>query len=299
MKKDCKLIATLPNLNDKKCLQQTISIDEIDSYRFNSGVNQLMRPEEIVIKLKEIEEKTNKKVYIDLKGRQLRIEAWANPSYEAIELNHDIEIEYPAKVIFRDGTTSEIIRCRQNKILLSSSPYHALGKGQSINIDAKSLEIKGYLTKQDRELILMSKEYDLNDYMASFVEKINDLIEIIKLNENANIIAKIESLKGIRFILENQINLNIMAARDDLYTSLNNSYEIIKYLKKIIELDPNAICASKIFSSLEKNQIISLNDFEDLELMYQMGYKTFMLQDDIKGNQLLKAIKGWREFTNG
>ena len=125
------------------------------------------------------------------------------------------------------------------------------------------------------------------------------MIEIIKLNKNANIIAKIESLKGIRFILENQINLNIMAARDDLYTSLNNSYEIIKYLKKIIELDPNAICASKIFSSLEKNQIISLNDFEDLELMYQMGYKTFMLQDDIKGNQLLKAIKGWRDFTNG
>lgn len=299
MSKECKLISTLPNLNDKRSLEEMLSFDEISEYRFNSGVNQLMSTRELIESLKRIEEQTKKKVWIDLKGRQLRVETWANPSYEAIELNHEIEIEYPARVIFRDGTTSEIIRCRGNKILLSDSPYHALGKGQSINIDAKSLEIKGYLTEQDKELISMSKEYDLNNYMASFVEEMNDLIEIIKRNKKANIVAKIESIKGLKFILENTLTLNTMSARDDLYTSLNHSYQTIRYLKRIIEKDPNAICASRIFESLQKQQHISLSDFEDLELMYQFGYRTFMLQDDIKGETLKRTIKGWSEFIDG
>ena len=299
MSKECKLISTLPNLNDKRSLEEMLSFDEISEYRFNSGVNQLMSTREIIESLKQIEEQTKKKVWIDLKGRQLRVETWANPSYEAIELNHEIEIEYPARVIFRDGTTSEIIRCRGNKILLSNSPYHALGKGQSVNIDAKSLEIKGYLTEQDKELISMSKEYDLNDYMASFIEEMNDLIEIIKRNKKANIVAKIESIKGLKFILENTLTIDTMSARDDLYTSLNHSYQTIRYLKKIIKKDPNAICASRIFESLQRQQNISLSDFEDLELMYQFGYRTFMLQDDIKGETLQKTIKGWREFIYG
>ena len=299
MSKECKLISTLPNLNDKRSLEEMLSFDEISEYRFNSGVNQLMSTREIIESLKQIEEQTKKKIWIDLKGRQLRVESWANPSYEAIELNHEIEIEYPARVIFRDGTTSEIIRCRGNKILLSNSPYHALGKGQSINIDAKSLEIKGYLTEQDKELISMSKEYDLNDYMASFIEEMNDLIEIIKRNKKANIVAKIESIKGVKFILENTLTINTMSARDDLNTSLNHSYQTIRYLKKIIKKDPNAICASRIFESLQRQQNISLSDFEDLELMYQFGYRTFMLQDDIKGETLKRTIKGWSEFIDG
>ena len=299
MSKECKLISTLPNLNDKRSLEEMLSFDEISEYRFNSGVNQLMSTREIMERLKQIEEQTKKKVWIDLKGRQLRVETWANPSYEAIELNHEIEIEYPARVIFRDGTTSEIIRCRGNKILLSNSPCHALGKGQSINIDAKSLKIKGYLTEQDKELITMSKEYDLNNYMASFIEEMNDLIEIIKRNKKANIVAKIESIKGLKFILENTLTLNTMSARDDLYTSLNHSYQTIRYLKKIVGKDPNAICASRIFETLQKQQHISLSDFEDLELMYQFGYRTFMLQDDIKGETLKRTIKGWSEFING
>ena len=37
--KKCNLIATLPNLNDKKSIEELLNYDEITSYRFNSGVN--------------------------------------------------------------------------------------------------------------------------------------------------------------------------------------------------------------------------------------------------------------------
>lgn len=296
--KKCNLIATLPNLCDKESLEELLSINEISAFRFNSGINQLMTVEEIIQILLKIKEETKKKIWIDLKGRQLRITSWADPKYEVIELNHNISIEYPARVIYRDNTSSEIIRCRGNKIILKDAPYHALGKGQSINIHAKSLEIKGYLTEQDKELIELSKRYELNDYMASFIEELDDLIEIINLNKNANIIVKIESLKGLKFILDNTLRLNIMSARDDLYANLNSSYQTIKYLKELIKQDKNAICASKIFTSLNNSPYPDLKDYEDLELMYQMGYRNFMLQDDVKGKKLQRTIECWREFIN-
>ena len=75
----------------------------------------------------------------------------------------------------------------------------------------------------------------------------------------------------------------------------------IKYLLKIKELiqkDKNAICASKIFSSLNDSPIPDLKDYEDLELMYQIGYRNFMLQDDVKGPKLQRTIECWREFIN-
>ena len=293
------LIGTLPNLNDEKNLIEMINHPSIDAYRFNSGVNQLMSIDEIIKILKQIQEVTKKKVWIDLKGRQLRITSWANPTYEAIELNHEIEIEYPAKVLFRDGHTSEIIRCRKNKILLDRSPFHALGKGQSINIKAKSLEIKGYLTNEDKELLRLSEKYGINTFMASFIEEIDDLIEILRINPKAQIISKIETLKGIEFALNELTKINIMVGRDDLYTNLENSYLIIKYLKELIKKDQNAICASKIFTSLERSDEVDLKDYEDLELMYQYGYKTFMLQDDLKGPKLIKALNSWENFKNG
>ena len=241
MSKECKLISTLPNLNDKRNLEEMLSFDEISEYRFNSGVNQLMSNHEIVEKLLSIREISGKKIWIDLKGRQLRVKSWGDVNYECIELNHNIDIEYPAYVLFRDGSKCEIIRCRGNKILLSSCPFHAVGKGQSLNICAKSLYIDGYLTNDDKELIMIGSKYGFNDYMASFVEEYGDLSEIINLNKNANVISKIESMKGIDFVLRNNCYLNLMAARDDLFINSDCSYEIINYLKYIISKDKDAV----------------------------------------------------------
>ena len=203
----------------------------------------------------------------------------------------EIEAEY--------GSKFEIIRCRDNKILLNNCPFHAVGKGQSLNISAKSLNISGYLTDQDKELISIGSEYGFNDYMASFVESYDDLSEIISLNKWANIISKIESLKGIKFILENGANLNLMVARDDLFINSDCSYEMINYLKYIISKDKNAICASKIFSNLCNSGKFSMNDYIDLEYMYLLGYRNYMLQDDVKGETLKLVLKGFGDFKRG
>ncbi len=297
MKKDCKLIGTLPSLHDNQGLDLMLSSKEIAEVRFNSGINELLKAKEIIEKLKILEEWYKKKIWLDLKGRQLRVTAWADPFYEAVELNHEIEIEYPAKIIFRGDNTSNIIHTLKNKIVLDRPPERAVGKGQSVNIIAKSLEIKGYLTAHDQELISLSKEYGLNNYMASFVENITDLSEITKLNQEAHIIAKIESLKGLDFV-RNTKEIHLMAARDDLYIETGEKIAMLKYLKEIIQKDPEAICASRIFQSLNTSPNISLSDYEDLELMYRYGYRNFMLGDEIRGPKLVKALNAWRSFVN-
>ncbi len=275
-----------------------MSLEEIDSVRYNSGVNNLLNEKEVIERLKFLEDKYKKRVWIDLKGRQLRILAWADPMYEAIELNHEIEIEYPAKVVFRGSNESEIIHTKKNKIILSSPPEKAVGKGQSINIFAKSLNIKGYLTDSDKKLIEESRKAGMNYYMASFVESTNDLISILELNRDAKIISKIESMKGLEFIRNTLLSVNLMAARDDLFIESFQNIKMLKYLREIIEKDKNAICASRIFSSLDKSNNVSLSDYEDLELMYLYGYRYYMLGDDVKGIKLKKTIKAWGDFIN-
>lgn len=298
MKKDCKLIGTLPSLHDKKSIDEMLSCEYISEVRFNSGVNDLLTVEEIIEKIRTLEEMYKKIIWIDLKGRQLRVNAWADPSYEAVELNHEIDIEYPARIIFRGSNESNIIHTRGNKIVLDFPPERAVGKGQSVNIIAKSLNIKGFLTKQDVELLTVGTNLGINNYMASFVESVDDLIEILSINKKANIICKIESKKGMNFIKNTPYQLSLMAARDDLYTETGKNIEMLKHLREIITKDPNAICASRLFSSLNTSNYVSLSDYEDLELMYSYGYKNYMLGDDIRGPKLVKAINAWKEFVN-
>lgn len=296
MKKDIKLIGTLPHIHNKKAVEEMMSSEYISEVRFNTGVNELLEEKKIIEILKSLEEKFNKKIWIDLKGRQLRVNSWTDTSYEAIELNHKIDIEYPAKVIFRGGNTSNIMHTKGNKIILEEPPERAVGKGQSVNVKAKSLIIEGYLTQLDKEFIKESKELGMNNYMASFLESFDDLVEILSLNTNATIVAKIESLKGLRFALSNNIAIQPMAARDDLWLECKDDINVLKALQEIIKKYPSTICASRLFSSLNKESEISLPDMEDLELMYLYGYKTFMLQDEIQGPKLEKALKGWRSF---
>ena len=148
----------------------------------------------------------------------------------------------------------------------------------------------------DKQLLIESSKEGLNDYMASFVESEDDLKEILSFNKQANIISKIESVNGLDFINNIDYSLSLMAARDDLYIETKMNKSMLKALRDIISKDRNAICASKIFSSLEKSDIPSLSDYEDIELMLLYGYRNFMIQDDVKGPTLKRIIECFKEY---
>lgn len=294
MNKDLTLIATLPNINYKDKIIRILECPYIGEVRYNTGTNELMSTKELVNILKMLEDTYKKRIWVDLKGRQLRIAKWADPLYDVVELNHDIEIEYPATILFRNGCVSNILKTRGNKIIVAPAPKEAVGAGQSVNILAKSLDIKGYLTEKDMELLEHCKEANLNNIMASFVERPSDLSDITSILPNADIVCKIESLKGLKFMLETP-GLSLMAARDDLFIEMGESNNIIRALEQIVMMDKEAICASRIFPSLKRKTLPELTDYSDLKLMQLMGYKRFMLDDTISHHHFNEAIASWQK----
>lgn len=298
MHNDCRLIATLPAINRVNDVLHVFKNSHISQARFNTGSHTPMSIPETVAFLKDLSQKYEKKLWIDIKGRQLRVIKWADPLYECIELNHDVDIIYPAKIYFRNGDGVNITHVRGNKVFVDPLPKQAVGAGQSVNILAKDLEIKGYLTEKDGEYLEECNKQGMNNIMASFIEQPDDLNQIFRIVPNAKIVAKIESLKGIQFINQHPVG-NLMAARDDLYMEAGQNYNMLNLLNNIIEKDPNAICASRIFSSLEKRETVDFADYSDLELMYRMGFRTFMLCDNVCNYAFDKAISAWEGFING
>ncbi|MFA5048347.1 MAG: pyruvate kinase [Patescibacteria group bacterium] len=224
----------------------------------------------------------DKKFWLDIKGRQLRIEQWSVPTYGDIVLNHKVEVDLPATVWFRGNEKSTIIAISENKIYVEPQPPRAVGAGQAINIHGSNLKIIGYLTDEDKRYLDAAAKIGIKNFMLSFVECWDD-IKLVSDNYPVNdIIDKIESPKGVAWIDSfNNAAVTLMAARDDLYINTESKLTIFDHLKTIIDKDRDAILASRILESLIDNEHPSLSDLTDIGLMVMMGYKTFMFGDGL------------------
>ncbi|MBI4861559.1 MAG: hypothetical protein HY815_15050, partial [Candidatus Riflebacteria bacterium] len=80
------LIATLPSLHRMPLLQRMVNHPDIGGVRYNVGARTALAPREVLARLAEIAQEAGKTLWIDLKGRQLRITKWADPTYGDIEL---------------------------------------------------------------------------------------------------------------------------------------------------------------------------------------------------------------------
>jgi len=295
------LIATLPAVHQNVLLEHIISHSFIQGVRYNAGLASAYPAKETLERILILTERYKKKLWVDLKGRQLRITRWAMPNYGKIVLNHEIEVDCPARVFFRGNEWSEIKVARGNVIYVDPPPAHAVGEGQAINIHGNNLNVKGYLTEQDKEYIEASRVLGVSEYMISFVERTEDMIEVSALNPKSKMILKIESPKGLAFIetlaAATFEKHHIMAARDDLMINIgNNKVEMLSALQRIILRDPDAILASRIFAGLETGGFISMGDISDLKLMQLMGYKNFMLSDGICERHFKEAMAAWKDF---
>lgn len=305
------LIATLPAAHRTELLKKIISHPLIKGVRYNTGYVTPYLPKETLKRILELTERYNKILWVDLKCRQLRIANWAVPDYGKIILNHEIEVDCPARVYFRGNEWSELKVARGNIIYVDPPPKSAVGEGQAINIHGNNLKIKGFLTNEDRVYISAACELDINKFMLSFVESIDDIKETEEeLNKNSNydffnnpaqFVLKIESVKGLEFVESMPAKMierfQIMAARDDLMINIGkNKAMMLPAIQKIIMKDSRAIVASRIFSGLENDGTVSMADFSDLKLMKMMGYKNFMLSDNICQRHFEKAMKAWQDF---
>ncbi|MHA1148851.1 MAG: pyruvate kinase [Promethearchaeota archaeon] len=237
-------------------------------------------------------------LWIDLKCRELRIIKEVTIPEDFLELNHSIEVDTPAVVYYNEGKNyiiiEEIIDRNKLKVKLpnnfSGNEKIQFGKGASINIPDKSLKIEGYLTSNDIEYIEAAKENGVHKYLLSYVESLEDIQSVEKLDSEAIIIAKIESIKGLKFVREDYYqvkdHVRLLTAREDLYIELERPHQIIGALKLIIQKDPDAIAASRILESLkDTNKMPNCAELCDIGYLFELGYKNLLLGDKISSNQ--------------
>ncbi len=276
------VIATLPGYAAHRA--EIVAHPLVDELRYNTVTAVGVSRKEQLKRIKD--ECGAKRLWIDLKGRQLRIAKFALLPYAAVELNHEIICDLPAEILFKDCSAKIIDIVRGRRLILEERPGQMVGEGEAVNILHPSLRIVGTLTKGDRAYVAAARKLGLHDYMLSFVEESDDVGELIALDPAANIVAKIESRRGLRFVQESypmwSNRVRLMAARDDLFINMGERKEdYLPAVELIAEADPEAIVASRLLTSLEAQEQVAAQDLGDLELMLRLGYKTIMLSDGL------------------
>ncbi|MEM7801298.1 MAG: pyruvate kinase [Chloroflexota bacterium] len=240
-----------------------------------------------------------KPVWVDLKGRQLRVAAAAVPPYTEVALSHPIEVTTPVNAFFSDGhECAKVVAVDQHRLILADGPRRLIGPGESVNIVDPSLKICGTLTETDRAYLTAMRERGMQQVMLSFVESQADLDEVHTLLPDVELVAKIESQKGLAFAKTAPAD-RLMAARGDLYVEVDKPHQLIPALRSIIQADPNAIVASRLLNSMAYQPIPEAADLSDIAFLYEIGYRTFMLGDAVclRRESVMEALNVMEELA--
>lgn len=222
-------------------------------------------------------------LWVDLKGRQLRVVEAAVPPFTSVHLSHHIRVRTPADAFFSDGREyARVVEVDGDRLILDESPRRVVGPGESVNIVAEDLEIEGTLTPTDRAYLAAMRKLGLKDVMLSFVERPEDVAEVRELLPDANPVLKIESRRGLDFVrMYGNTHGRLMAARGDLYVEVLQPHRIVGAIRDIVRADPDAIVASRVLASLAVDPVPTCSDISDVALCLSLGYRTFMLGDEV------------------
>lgn len=222
-------------------------------------------------------------LWVDLKGRQLRVVEAAVPPFTSVHLSHHIRVSTPADAFFSDGREyARVVEVDGDRLILDESPRRVVGPGESVNIIADDLEIDGTLTATDHAYLAAMRKLGLKDVMLSFVERPEDVAEVRELLPDANLVLKIESRRGLDFVrMHRNTHGRLMAARGDLYVEVLQPHRIVGATRDIVRADPDAIVASRVLASLAADPVPTCSDISDVALSLSLGYRTFMLGDEV------------------
>jgi hypothetical protein len=222
-------------------------------------------------------------LWIDLKGRQLRVVGAAIPPYTEVRLSHPIRVNTPVDAFFSDGSECvRIVAVDGNRLILEDGPRRLIGPGESVNIVHPSLKIEGTLTETDRAYLTAMRNLGLNRVMLSYVENASDVDEVRHLLPGVEMMLKIETQRGLDYARKYGASLGrLMAARGDLYVEVLQPHRVVSALRDVIAADPDAVVASRIFDSLAWHPVPDSADIGDVAYLLSLGYRTFMLGDGV------------------
>ncbi len=261
-------------------IDEVVKHPRVSGLRLNTVMPVKEPFEEVIARLKE--RAGDKDLWIDLKGRQLRVKTFGVPPFTEIELTHNITVETPVAAYFNDGREkATVLTVDGNRLIMQEGPRRVIGPGESVNIPHPSLSIHGYFTNTDKDYISAAVKNNVHTYMLSFFEEKNDLAGLFELDAQAIPVLKIESQRGLQQIKTKEIKHRLMTARGDLYLEVQKPHYIIRAMEEILNVDATAIAASRIFPSFAQSYEPECRDIGDVDNLIRMGYRTFMLGDEV------------------
>lgn len=222
-------------------------------------------------------------LWVDLKGRQLRVVGAAIPPFTEVRVSHPIRVRTPADAFFGDGREhARVVAADGDRLILEDGPRRLIGPGESVNVIDPSLEVLGTLTATDRAYLDAMRELGLRNVMLSFAERPEDAAEVKEHLPGAEVVLKIESQRGLTFAERHgAAHGRLMAARGDLFVEVLRPHRIVAALRRVLAADPEAIVASRLFPSLARAPVPESPDIGDAAMLLMMGYRTFMLGDEV------------------
>jgi hypothetical protein len=229
-------------------------------------------------------------LFFDIKGRQPRItEVIPNKKYLDLRLNHPVEVKTPSVVIFKGGADYAVLdRLEEDgqRLIFQGGPKYNVLAGESLYLRDPSLRIKGNLfIDSEKEKIAKVRAAGFDRYFLSYVEEDRDIDEFLELTgRDVEVWLKIESMRGLSYVANNfkkRDNLILVAARGDLYVEIDKPHNMAKALKLIADKDPAACVASRLLLSVAESPVPSCADFLELQWLSDVGYRRFMLCDEL------------------
>jgi len=240
-------------------------------------------------------------LWVDLKGRQLRVVGAAIPPYTEVWLSHPIRVETPVDAFFSDGTERvRVAAVDGDRLILADGPRRLVGPGESVNIVHPSLKVEGTLTDTDREYLFAMGELGMKNVMLSYVESPEDVSEVKDLLPGAELLLKIETVRGLEFARKNGSKYgHLMAARGDLFVEVLRPHKIARAVKEIVQADPDAVAASRILDSLAFHPVPAHSEISDAAFLLEIGYRNFLMGDQVclKRDSVIESLNLLEEIA--
>ncbi|HSF40922.1 MAG TPA: pyruvate kinase [Thermoanaerobaculia bacterium] len=222
-------------------------------------------------------------LWVDLKGRQLRVAEAAIPPFTAVRLSHRIRVHTPADAFFDDGRQhARVVAVDGDRLILEDGPRRVIGPGESVNIPHPSLRVEGTLTASDRDYLAAMRDAGLRRVMLSYVETPEDVAAVREILPGAEVLLKIETRRGLDFARAHGSRLGrLVAARGDLFVEVVEPHRLVGAVRTILAADPEAIAASRLFPSLARHPVPEAPEIGDAAFLLGLGYRTFLLGDEV------------------
>jgi len=290
-----QVIVTVPPYAD--FLAEVAAHPLVCGFRLNTVMPLRASQREVLERL----QKFRQPLWVDLKGRQLRVVGAAIPPYTEVKLSHRIKVETPVDAYFSDGNERvRVAAVDGDRLILADGPRRLVGPGESVNIIHPSLHIEGTLTETDKTYLAAMKELSMTKVMLSYVESVQDVDEVKGLLPNAEVLLKIETQRGLDFAKQHgSSHGHLMAARGDLYVEVLRPHKVASAVKTIIKADKDAVVASRILDSLAYQPVPVSADIGDVAFLLEIGYRTFMLGDQIclRRDSVMEALNLLEEMA--